>query len=118
MKRLTLLLGLAATLALVIASVANAEKQIYWWQRNMSTSQHGYDLSYHNHNYNELYFGANAGWSSKVWEVTPAGYVHFVKYCSGNCFFAHPAYYYTGSYCANRDPNGTSHFVYDCMDQW
>jgi hypothetical protein len=118
MKRLALLLVVAVTVALMLVSVASAEKHIYWWQRNMSTSQSGYDLAYHNHNYNELYFGANAGWNSKLWEVTPAGATHFVKNCSGNCFFAHPAYYYTGSYCANRDPNGTTHFVYDCMNQW
>jgi hypothetical protein len=118
MKRLAFLLALAATVALVLASVANAEKYIYWWQHNMSTSQYGYDRSYHNHNYNELFFGPNAGWNSRLWEATPAGYTHFAKNCYGNCFFAHPPYYYTASFCANRDPNGTSHFVSDCMDQW
>ena len=66
--------------------------------------------------YNELYFGPNAGWQSQVWEVTPAGYRHFDKRCTGNCFNAHPAYYYTYSYCSNRD--GSTHFVYDCMDKW
>lgn len=118
MKRLALLLALVLTVSLVFVSVASAGKYIYWWQRNMSTSQYGYDLNYHNHNYNELYFGPNAGWNSRLWEVTPAGYTHFVKNCSGNCYFAHPPYYYTGSYCANRDPYGQTHFVYQCLDEW
>ena len=69
-----------------------------------------------NHTYNEHYFGPNAGWRSEVWEVTPAGYRHFDRWCVGNCFNAHPPYYYTKSYCANRD--GGTHFVYDCSNEW
>ncbi len=83
----------------------------------MTPSDRGTDsLTARNHTYNELYFGANAGWKSEVWEVTPAGYRHFDKWCAGNCFNAHPGYYYTYSYCANRD--GSTHFVYECKDQW
>jgi hypothetical protein len=118
MKRLALFLALAATVALGIVSVADAEKYNYWWQRNMAANQSARDPFPHNHNYNELYFGPNAGWYSRLWEVTPAGYTHFVRNCSGNCFFAHPAYYYTYSYCSNRDPYGQAHFVYQCQDQW
>jgi hypothetical protein len=51
-----------------------------------------------------------------VWEVTPAGFRHFDKSCVGNCFNAHPGYYFTYSYCANRD--GRTHFVRQCLDQW
>jgi hypothetical protein len=118
MKRLVLFLMLVVTLALGVAPVAAAEKYNYWWQRNMAANQAAHDPFAHNHTYNELYFGANAGWRSQLWEVTPAGYTHFVKNCSGNCYFAHPPYYYASSYCANRDPYGQTHFVYQCQDQW
>jgi ABC-type sugar transport system permease subunit len=118
MKRILLLPALVLLLALTLAPTAGAAAYNYWWQRNMPTSQVGHDGFAHNHNYNELYFGPNAGWRSQLWEVTPAGYTHFVKNCSGNCFFAHPAYYYATVYCANRDPYGQTHFVYQCQDQW
>ena len=108
---------LIAVMALALAPSAGAEAWIYWWQRNMSPSEQGFDTqTAHNHYYNELYFGPNAGWRSEVWEVTPAGYRHFDKNCSGNCFNAHPAYYYTYVFCANRE--GRTHFVYDCMTKW
>jgi hypothetical protein len=118
MNRIPLLLALAVLLALSSAPSAGAEAYNYWWQRNMPTSQVGHDIFAHNHNYNELYFGPNAGWRSQLWEVTPAGWTHFVKNCTGNCYFAHPPYYYATVYCANRDPNGQTHFVYQCQDQW
>jgi hypothetical protein len=106
-----------AALALGLVPVAGASSYLYWWQRNMPPNGIGYDrMTAHNHYYNELYFGPNAGWQSQVWEVTPAGYRHFDKRCTGNCFNAHPAYYSTYAYCSNRD-SGT-HFVYDCMDKW
>lgn|GEM_PF-3954598 len=108
---------LAVVLALSLVPAAGAGAYIYWWQRNMAPDQVGRDtLTPHNHSYNELYFGPNAGWLSQVWEVTPAGYRHFDKRCVGNCFNAHPRYFSTYSYCANRD--GRVHFVYDCMDEW
>jgi hypothetical protein len=118
MKRILLLLTLVATLGLGVASPAGAESMTYWWQQNMSVSRYGVDPFSHNHTYNELYFGPNAGWKAELWEVTPAGYRHFVKSCTGNCFFSHPGYYFTKSLCANRDPNGSTHFVNDCMDRW
>jgi hypothetical protein len=106
-----------AALALGLVPVAGASSYLYWWQRNMPPNGIGYDrMTAHNHYYNELYFGPNAGWQSQVWEVTPAGYRHFDKRCTGNCFNAHPAYYSTYAYCSNRD--GGTHFVYDCMDKW
>jgi hypothetical protein len=110
---------LVATLALTLVPTAGAGSYIYWWQRNMAANVPAYDrVAAHNHTYNELYFGPNAGWASQVWEVTPAGYRHFDKRCVGNCFNAHPGYYYTYSYCANRDWYNQTHFVYDCMDRW
>ena len=116
-RRWAALTVLLAALALVFASTASAQWYIYWWQRNMTTGDRGVDsLTAHNHIYNELYFGPNAGWRSEVWEVTPAGYRHFDKWCAGNCFNAHPGYYSTYAYCANRD--GYTHFVYQCRDQW
>src|SRR5262245_31076260 len=118
MKRILLLLTIVAMLALGLAASAAAESQSYWWQRNMPVSTYGQDPFAHNHTYNELYFGPNAGWKAELWEVTPAGYRHFVKSCTGNCFFSHPGYYFTKSFCANRDPYGTTHFVNDCMDRW
>jgi hypothetical protein len=117
MSRIALFILIVA-LALLAAPVAGGGSYIYWWQHNMPTSTFGHDPNYHNHNYNELYFGPNAGWWARLWELTPAGYTHFVQWCNGNCFYAHPPYYYTSSYCANRDPYGTTHFVYDCKDQW
>jgi hypothetical protein len=113
--------ALAATFAilatLAFVPTAGASAYIYWWQRNMAPGQMGYDrTTAHNHTYNELYFGPNAGWRSEVWEVTPAGYRHFDKWCTGNCFNAHPGYYYDYAYCSNRD-DGT-HFVYECKDEW
>jgi hypothetical protein len=116
-RRRTAAVAVVAGLALMLVPVAGATSYIYWWQRNMAPNGVGYDrTAAHNHSYNELYFGPNAGWSSEVWEVTPAGYRHFDKRCSGNCFNAHPRYYLTYAYCSNRD--GGTHFVYDCMDQW
>lgn len=115
-RRRVATVAVMAALALTFASAAGAESYIYWWQRNMTPSDRGADLTARNHIYNELYFGPNAGWRSEVWEVTPAGYRHFDKWCVGNCFNAHPGYYYTYSYCANRD--GSTHFVYRCIDQW
>ena len=103
-------------LSLTFAATAGAQYYIYWWQQNMPPNGLGADRQAHNHIYNELYFGPNAGWRSEVWEVTPAGYRHFDKWCVGNCFNAHPGYYYTYSFCSNRD--GGTHFVYDCKDQW
>ena len=106
-----------AALALAFVPTAGASAYIYWWQRNMVPNVPGYDrTTAHNHTYNELYFGPNAGWKSEVWEVTPSGQRHFDKWCVGNCFNAHPGYYYDYSYCANRD--GGVHFVNDCMDEW
>lgn len=116
-RRWAVAVAVIAALALTLASAAGAASYIYWWQRNMTPSDRGADsVTARNHIYNELYFGPNAGWRSEVWEVTPAGYRHFDKWCAGNCFNAHPGYYYTYSYCANRD--GSTHFVYDCRDQW
>ena len=116
-RRRAAVVAVVAGLALALVPVAGATSYIYWWQRNMAPNGMGYDrMTAHNHSYNELYFGPNAGWSSEVWEVTPAGYRHFDKRCSGNCFNAHPRYYLTYAYCSNRD--GSTHFVYDCMDQW
>ena len=113
--------ALAATFAVLFAlslvPTAGAGAYIYWWQRNMAPGDLGYDRTApHNRVYNELYFGPNAGWISQVWEVTPAGYRHFDKRCVGNCFNAHPGYYSTYAYCANRD--GRVHFVHDCMSRW
>jgi hypothetical protein len=110
--------GLAlVVVALSLAPTASAMSQIYWWQQNMSPGELGFDRrGAYNHNYNELYFGPGAGWRSEVWEVTPAGYRHFDRWCSGNCFNAHPPYYYTYVYCANRD--GYTHFVNDCSSSW
>jgi hypothetical protein len=116
-RRWAVAVAMVVLLALTFASTAGAQYYIYWWQQNMAPNAQGYDRSTaHNHIYNELYFGANAGWRSEVWEVTPAGYRHFDKWCVGNCFNAHPGYYYTYSFCSNRD--GSTHFVYDCKDQW
>lgn len=118
MKRLLLLLTVVAMLALGLASSAVAESHIYWWQRNMPVGVYGQDGMAHNHTYNELYFGPNAGWKAQLWEVTPAGYRHFDRSCTGNCYFSHPGYYFTASFCANRDPYGSTHFVNDCMNRW
>jgi hypothetical protein len=117
-RRRAVAASFAVVLALTLVPTAGAGAYIYWWQRNMPANVPGYDRMAHNHTYNELYFGPNAGWRSQVWEVTPAGYRHFVKWCTGNCFNAHPGYYYTYAYCANRDYYGRTHFVYDCMDRW
>jgi hypothetical protein len=107
----------AAAVALGFVPNAGAGAWIYWWQRNMPPNDPAFSrTTAHNHTYNELYFGPNAGWRSEVWEVTPAGYRHFDKNCVGNCFNAHPGYYYDYPYCANRD--GSTHFVYDCMARW
>lgn len=112
-------LAAASLVALMIVPTAGAGSYIYWWQRNMPANVPAYDrVAAHNHTYNELYFGPNAGWRSQLWEVTPAGYRHFDRWCSGNCFFSHPGWYYTYSYCANRDIYGRAHFVYRCMDAW
>ena len=110
--------ALAVVLALTLVPAAGAGAYIYWWQRNMPANARGYDLTAHNHTYNELQFGANAGWRSQIWEVTPAGYRHFDRWCTGNCYFSHPGWFYTYSFCANRDVYGQTHFVYDCMDRW
>jgi len=119
MTRIPLLLVLLCiAVALGVASSATAGSNIYWWQSNMPANSPGYDRQTHNHTYNELYFGWNAGWRSELWEVTPAGYTHFVRNCTGNCFFSHPGYYYDDVYCANRDSYGSTHFVNDCMDRW
>jgi hypothetical protein len=100
-------------------AAAGSGAYIYWWQQNMPANVAIADRTgAHNHIYNELYFGPNAGWRSQVWEVTPAGYRHFVRWCTGNCFFSHPGWFYTYSYCANRDIYGNPHFVNRCMDRW
>jgi hypothetical protein len=117
-RRRAVAAAFVAALALTLVPTAGAGAYIYWWQRNMPANVPGYDRMTHNHTYNELYFGPNAGWKSELWEVTPAGYRHFDKNCVGNCFNAHPGYYYTDVYCANRDYYGTTHFVYECMDRW
>ncbi len=110
---------LTIVLALSLAPAAGATRLIYWWQHNMPVNSPAYDRSaYRNHIYNELYFGYGAGWRGEVWEVTPAGYRHYDKWCQGNCFNAHPGTYSTYAYCANRDGYGTTHFVYDCQDEW
>jgi hypothetical protein len=116
-RRRAITATIVAAFALALVPTAAASAHIYWWQQNMWPNNPAYDrMTAHNHTYNELYFGPNAGWRSEVWEVTPAGYRHFDKWCYGNCFFAHPGYYYDYSYCANRD--GSVHFVNDCMDEW
>jgi hypothetical protein len=115
-KRRLVVTIVAAALALSLVPSAGAGAYIYWWQRNMAPNSPGYDYQAHNHTYNEMYFGPNAGWRSEIWERTPAGYRHFVKQCYGNCFFYHPGYYYTYAFCANRDYS--THFVYDCMNRW
>ena len=116
-SRTTLAALCIVCLALATAPTAGAAAYIYWWQRNMPPNATGYDrTAAHNHTYNELYFGPNAGWSSEVWEVTPAGSRHYDKRCSGNCFNSHPGTYFTYAYCSNRD--GGTHFVNRCMDQW
>jgi hypothetical protein len=104
--------------ALVLAATASASAHIYWWQQNMGPNQVVNDVAFgpHNRTYNELWFGPNAGWRSEIWEVTPAGYRHFDKWCQGNCFHAHPAYFYDYPYCSNRD--GSPHYVYRCMSEW
>jgi hypothetical protein len=103
--------------ALALAPTAGAWAQIYWWQQNMYPGQIGRDAAMaHNHTYNELYFGPSAYYRSQIWEMTPAGYKHFEKWCYGNCFHAHPGYYFDYAYCANRD--GVAHFVNRCMDEW
>lgn len=108
----------AACIALMVVPAASAwQAQIYVWQSNLAPNVAARDYAGpHNHFYNELYFGPSAGWRSEVWEITPAGYRHFDKYCVGNCFNSHPAYYYATAYCANRDSG--SHFVNDCQDRW
>jgi hypothetical protein len=101
------------------APSASAGAHVYWWQSNMPANSPVRDAwGPHNHTYNELYFGPNAGWRSEVWELTPAGYRHFDKWCYGNCFNAHPGYYYDYAFCANRDVNGQTHFVTECYDEW
>ena len=116
-RRWAIVAAVVVLLSLTFAATAGAQYYIYWWQQNMPPNGLGADRqTAHNHIYNELYFGPNAGWRSEVWEVTPAGYRHFDKWCVGNCFNAHPGYYYTYSFCSNRD-SGT-HFVYNCKDQW
>ena len=60
--------AVVAGLALGLIPTAGATSYIYWWQRNMAPNGMGYDrMTAHNHSYNELYFGPNAGWSSEVW---------------------------------------------------
>ena len=104
--------------AAIFVPTATGSAYAYWYQQNMPANAQGSDFNAHNHRYNELYFGPNAGWRGEVWERTPAGYRHFDKWCYGNCFFAHPAYYYDYAFCSNRDTYGQTHFVYDCMDEW
>jgi hypothetical protein len=77
-RRWAVVVAMVVLFALTFASTAGAEYHIYWWQQNMAPNAQGYDrMTAHNHIYNELYFGPNAGWWSEVWEVTPAGYRHF-----------------------------------------
>jgi hypothetical protein len=115
-RRWAVAVAVMAALALTLAAAAGAQSYLYWWQQNMAPGERGADVHAHNHTYNELWFGPNAGWRSQVWEVTPAGYRHFDMSCVGNCFNAHPSTYYTYSYCTNRD--GGTHFVRQCQDQW
>jgi hypothetical protein len=113
---------LAATfvvfVAMVVVPTASAtQTQVYVWQTNLAPNVAARDWAGpHNHVYNELFFGYGAGWRSEVWEVTPAGYRHFDKWCVGNCFNSHPAYYYATAFCANRDSG--PHFVNDCLSRW
>ena len=51
----------AVLLSLTFAATAGAQYYIYWWQQNMPVSRYGVDPFAHNHTYNELYFGPNAG---------------------------------------------------------
>jgi hypothetical protein len=120
-KRLRRRAGAALALvavALVLVPTAGASAHIYWWQQNMAPNQVVSDYAFgaHNRTYNELYFGPSAPYRSEIWEVTPAGYRHFDKWCYGNCFHAHPGYYYDYPYCSNRD--GATHFVNRCMSEW
>jgi hypothetical protein len=109
---------IAAALGLSLIPAAGAGAYIYWWQQNMPANSPARSVFPHNHVYNELYFGPSAGWRGQVWEVTPAGYRHFERWCSGNCFNSHPGWFYTNTFCANRDPYGQPHFVNDCMGRW
>lgn len=117
-RRSMLAAAIVVFVAMAAVPAAGAfQTQVYVWQANVApnVANLGWDGP-HNHFYNELYFGPNAGWRSEVWEVTPAGYRHFDKSCVGNCFNSHPAYYYATAFCANRDSG--PHFVYECLDRW
>src|SRR5439155_21308329 len=72
-RRRTAAVAIVAGLALMLVPVAGATSYIYWWQRNMAPNGVGYDrMTAHNHSYNELYFGPNAGCTSKMGGVKPA----------------------------------------------
>ena len=109
---------LLVVVALALSPPAHAAAHIYWWQQNMAAGQVVADYAFgaHNRTYNELYFGPGAYYRSEIWEVTPAGYAHFDKWCWGNCYFAHAGYFYDYPFCSNRD--GSAHFVSRCMSEW
>lgn len=73
------------------------------------------DNVYHNHTYNDIYFGAGSSAPAVLYEVTPAGAIHFQKNGFGNISNSHPGTYYDAPFCGNNDSSG--HYV-DCFAAW
>jgi hypothetical protein len=75
------------------------------------------DGIYHNHIYNQLYWGtSNPQWPSLITEETPAGVLHWTKSGYGNLSRSHDATYYTRPWCNNSD--SVSHTVTYCEAEW
>jgi hypothetical protein len=107
-----------ATLAIFLCAVgaAVAGSRYYWWQANLGGGASVSDGVFHNHYYNEIYFGPGATYPSGVFERTQDGTKHYSQNSNGNIFYSHSNQYYDDPWCWNRD--SSSHFVTDCGAAW
>lgn len=103
--------------ALFVVPVALAGARIYWYQTNIPSHTSESDFIYHNHTYNQMYWGPGATWPGYLYMLDyQDGKVHYFHSFNGNAAYSDAGTYFNTPLCENND--GTQHFVDHCNTQW
>lgn len=116
LRRDVVALIVIAIIGLIIVPFALASSRNYWYQHNIPGNTDETDGVYHNHTYNEMYWGVGATYAGAIYQLTQGGELHYYHTFNGNYGIGDPGTYYTTPVCGNR--TSSSHFVDHCLAQW
>jgi hypothetical protein len=108
---------IVVVLSLIVVPFASAvSSRNYWYQSNLIAGGAGTDWVFHNHTYNEMYWGPGANYPGEIFQEVMSGAKHYYHSFNGNFGTTDPGAYYTAPLCGNRDSQ--AHFVNHCLASW